>query len=88
MSLSEQDIRRIVREEMKSLMKSLMESLAEASQPTPYESDVFDTKVFGVVRMLTDFQAEQLPHAWDCVTRSKDWYIDQPECDCGIGAQK
>ncbi len=73
----EDEIRRIVREELKSLLMSMKD--------TAYNADEFETggksAGFSAIRDVVEQEAALLPHDWSCEKRK----YRNGKCTCGVG---
>ena len=84
MCLSEEDVRRIVREEMRSLLVSLVKTSDRLN--VPYETEEIENRILRSIGKVADQEASHLPHKWDCGSRDPDWMKINPfECTCGVG---
>jgi hypothetical protein len=78
--LSEEDHRRIIREEL----KSLLESLRDHSRGIAYETQEIEERALGAVKELFEGEIQRFPHDWKCPKRSSYW----KPCVCGVGDEE
>src|SRR6185312_7880270 len=77
MTFLEGAIRRIVREELKSFMESVRKDTNQSA-----DSDG-EYDALKMMFRIANFQAEYLPHAWDCGLRKiNNW--PRNKCTCGV----
>jgi hypothetical protein len=75
-NLSEADIRRIIREELKKFSQSVSEYASTSSGDSDAEYDALK-----IVDSLFGFEGRILPHDWNCALRK----YGLKKCDCGVG---
>jgi len=75
--LTEEQVRAIVREEMKAMLTSLE---LEANRADGYETGELESSALQAIRKVADAAHEVVDHKLDCASRS-DRYR---RCDCGV----
>lgn len=78
------DIRRIVREELKSLLESMDKT---ADRADGYETGELESAGLRAIRRVVEDEAYYMPHAWTCPKRQGAWDNngDPTKCNCGVG---
>lgn len=76
--MSEEDVRRIIREELKTFSESV--------QKSTYGSGDGDLEyaAFQAISSAMEREAHLLPHTWDCQLRSKDFKLYPFKCTCVV----
>lgn len=77
-----EDVRRIVREELKSLLESL--GTTANGLDVPYETRELESSALMAIEKVLKEEASNLPHDWECATRAH-W---DNACDCGIDGKE
>lgn len=89
MTLTEDDVRRIVREEIGRAFRHLA---VEATDYSGYEEPEIESRSRDALSQVLDKVVDRLPHADDCVrylsdaeftARGIDW-LDRYDCTCGV----
>lgn len=75
--LTEEDVRKIVREELKSFMGSFLKAAESRSEATTDMQFVAHDAIESVARTVDYY----LPHTADCEKRTKNW---NAKCTCGV----
>lgn len=74
------DIRRIIREELKSLLESVAET---ADRADGYETGELTSAGLGAIKDVAERVSGELPHAWDCTIKTPMTW--PKKCSCGVG---
>lgn len=81
--LTEEDIRRIVREELKSLLESLG---ATAHKLDDYDARELESSALMTIEKVVMREVDNFPHDWKCNTRIGNWI--NRTCNCDVGKEK
>uniref|UniRef100_A0AAU7GXR9 Helix-turn-helix DNA binding domain protein n=1 Tax=Streptomyces phage Scarif TaxID=3158858 RepID=A0AAU7GXR9_9CAUD len=81
---TEEKLRRIVREELKSLLESMGKTAYSADG---YDTGELESAGLRAIRTVVETEGSLLPHAWTCPKRKGYWdeYGNRSKCNCGVG---
>jgi hypothetical protein len=77
---SEEDLRRMFREELKLVFESMAKT---ASNADGYETGELESAGLKAIANVAERMEEKLPHSWDCAKRERFGYSNK--CTCSVG---